>query len=132
MTDFKNISARAVLVRFVATTWAARKLDKKATKTANDTHNATAKAGRYNKHLLADAEAHGTVVNAIGSARTTFYKHTLPWGDDNWRLLPTANFTEFADAIRVAQSGIETALDDFIARYPALRELARTQLGELY
>ena len=132
MTEFTNISSRAVLVRFVATTWAARKLDKKATKTANDAHDATAKAGRYNKHLLGDAEAHADLVNTIGNARTVFYKHSLPWGDDNWRLLPTANFMEFADAIRDAQSKIETSLNDFITRYPSLRELARVQLGDLY
>lgn len=132
MTDYTNIAARAVLVRFAATTWAARKLDKKATKTANDTHNATANAGRYNKHLLADAEAHTNVVNAIGNARTTFYKHTLPWGDDNWRLLPTANFIPFTEAIRKAQDEIAQALHTFIVVYPALRVVAQKELGDLY
>lgn len=132
MTNYSGISSRAVLVRFVATTWAARKLDKKATKTAQDTHGASAKSGRFNKHLLADADAHTALVNTIGNARTVFYKHTLPWGDDNWRLLPNANFQVFSEAIREAQSAIETSLNDFIARYPALRELARQQLGDLF
>lgn len=132
MTTYENVSSRAMLVSLNVSSWSARKFDKRVTNDVAAENGATAKAGRYNKDLLAGAETHKAVTTAAGAARRTHYTHTLPWADDGWRLLPTANYQAYVDAMRAARTTFDAAVDELVSNYEDLRDNARRELGALY
>ena len=100
MTNYQNVSARAMLATLRISTWAGYKFDKKATRKVNESHGASDKSGRYNKRLLPGAQIHEALINRAGSARAVFYANTLPWSDAGSRILPTANYFEFVKKMR--------------------------------
>lgn len=132
MTDYTTVSARAVLVSLQLSTWSARKFDRKATAEVNDANRATADAGRYNKHLLAGAKEHRALLLLAGAARQLHYDETLPWSNEGWRLLPTANYFAYTDKMRKERAKFDTLLSDFLDAYPDLRRAARVTLGDMY
>lgn len=135
MTDYTNVSARAMLVSLHVSTWAARKFDKGATAKVNEDNKASAKAGRYNKHLLAGAAEHEQLVSACEACRELHYSQTLPWSDKGSRLLPTKNFMDYTKVMRKQFGIMDARLDTFVAEYPRLvdeAERAHTALGQLF
>lgn len=135
MTDYATVSARAMLVQLNISTWSARKFDKGATAKVNNDHQASSKAGRYNKHLLAGAKEHEALITACENARAMHYSQTLPWSDVGSRLLPTANFMIYSEKMRKAFALMDERLADFVAAYPSLVDAAEQQhtaLGKLF
>ncbi len=127
------IHSRAMLVSLRLSTWTARKYDKRVTAEVNASHGASSDAGRFNKMLIpGDALSYKAIMQLAGSIRTQHYANTLAWSDEGWRLLPTANFTEYSSFVRKAQSEFNTLLEDFLTEYPALRESARVRLNGMY
>lgn len=132
MTNYTNVSARAMLVTLNISTWAARRFDKKVTKDAQAANGAADESGRYNKHLLAGAAEHAAVFNVAGSARAEHYRQTLPWADEGWRLLPTANFVKYSTAMRIAHAQFDRTLEAFLDVYPRLCVEAQAKLGKSF
>ena len=132
MTDFTNVSARAMLVSLQISTWSARKFDRRVSAEVNESHAAAKDASRVNKHLLSGAAAHADLLKRAGAARSRHYAETLPWADEGWRLLPTANFESYTDAMRHERATFDRLLTAFLDEYPVLREQARQTLGTLY
>lgn len=132
MKEVKEVSKRAVLVQLSISCWTAQKFDKRVTKKVNADHAAAADAGRWNKHLLAGADLHRAVVNAAANARNVFYKHTLPWTDEGRRLLPTSNFFNFTEKMRIERGKFDEALQLFIPAYPQLKLEARLRQGTMH
>jgi len=79
-----------MLSQMQVSTWTARKKDKAASaKVARDS-GASAKAGNYNKNLLAGCTELEDLKKFVGNARNTHYAMTLPWSDMGLRLIPTS------------------------------------------
>ena len=131
MTNYQNVSARAMLVNLHISTWTARKFDRRGSEQVTDDAKADRNAGRYNKHLLAGAAAHADVLKRAMRARAKHYSQTLPWGDES-RLLPTANYFAYTEAMRQERAAFDRALVNFVDEYPALRDQAPVKLGALY
>lgn len=135
MTEYATVSARAMLVQLNISTWSGRKFDKGATAKVNNDHQASSKAGRYNKHLLAGAKEHEALITACENARAMHYAQTLPWSDIGSRLLPTANFMVYSEKMRKAFALCDERLAEFVAAYPSLVDAAEQQhtaLGKLF
>lgn len=127
------VRARGVLVSLEITTWSGRRLDRRVTAETNDRAGADADAGRYNKNLLGGKVASfSACIAAAGAARTAHYRETLPWTDEGARLLPIANYFEYAATIRAQREAFKTAVAAFLAEYPTLQEEARARLGSMY
>jgi hypothetical protein len=127
------IHTRAMLVALHVSTWTARRYDRKITSETNARMNASADAGRYNKMLLpGDCATFKTALQAASSARAAHYSNTLPWKDDGWRLLPTANWTAYTDTMRAQRSTFDAAVSAFHLDYPRLRNNAPALLGTAY
>jgi hypothetical protein len=130
-----SIHARAMLVSLSISAWNARKFDRKATEKVSREHGVTSDAGRYTKHLLGGASrsaTHNAVLAAASAARSAHYEQTLPWSDEGWRLLPSANFMAYNEEIRKARARFDQAVADFLAEYPSLRLEAHARLNGLY
>lgn len=128
-----QIHSRALLVWLSISTWSARKYDKKISEKVNHEYHASSDAGRYNKFLLpGDCAAYKSLVSTASAIRAQHYSHTLAWSDEGWRLLPTANYMDYAAWFREQQRKFRDDLDSFISDYPMMKERARALLNGMY
>ena len=138
----ENTHSRAMLVKFSARKWLARKKDKRVTSEVQAANKASAKSGNFQKRLIdnkkndgSDARnEYGELVKIIGAARVAHVANTLAWGKDGdgWRLLPLANLEAYEEAQRSHTREFETRLRDFVLAYPALRNEAKEYLGDMF
>lgn len=128
-----TIQTRAMLAKLSISAWTARKFDRAATNQVNTANNAERDAGWYNKNLLGGKNTSlAEVTKAASAARTVHEKFALPWTDEGYRLLPTANFFEYGEAMRAARAEYERAVEKFVNEFTDLQEQAKVKLGTLY
>ena len=127
-----GLSERALLVAVNISAWSGRKVDKKATDTANLAHKASSEAGKYHKRLLPGAHELGEISTIASQIRAYFYEQTLPWMSDGSRILPSQNYLKFVQGMKKYQVEFEKACKDFYAAYPTLKAEAQKKLGGLY
>lgn len=135
MVDYTNVSARAMLVSVQISMWSGYKHDKQATIKVNTDHGASPKASRVNKQLLPGAELLERLKSRAAHARNLHYANTLPWSDEGWRLLTSANFMTYSDAMRGAFQSIDETWNEFLDAYPQLKADAQqysVALGRLW
>lgn len=125
------LSEKAMLVKLSISKWSARKLDKKVTREVADKYGTDQDRGRYNKVLLAKT-ALEKITQAESKGRTFHYAQTLPWKDDGWRILPSANYFNYTEEMRRLRAEFDDAVREFLDSYPSLVEEARWQLNGLF
>ena len=126
-----KITEKAMLVRLKISQWTARRFDFKATKKLIEDHGAKHDSGRFNKMLVDNIEVK-KYQHAASEARVFHYENTLPWGDDNVRILPSDNYLAYTQKMRELKSKFEKAYSEFIEEYPALIEKAENDLSGLF
>jgi len=131
MNTNKTLTEKAMLVRVSISQWTARRHDAQATREVIENHGARSDAGRFNKALV-DPEALRPVQKIANEARTFHYAQTLPWGDDDARILPAENYLEYTRALRDLGATFDQAARDFAGQYPELIERARVALNGLF
>lgn len=127
-----TLSHRALLVSVNISQWAGRKLDKRATETANTAHKADATAGNYHKKLLPAALELEQVATIASQARKYYYEQTLPWLSDGTRIISGQNYIKFQSEMAKIKGFFEAAVKEFETAYPRLRTEAKTKLGDLF
>jgi hypothetical protein len=131
-----DIVGRALLIRVRITQWSAHRTDDRVTNKALSDHDAQSGGGRFWKSLFgAKTPELAAVWAASQHIRAVLRTQTLPWSetDEGWRLLPTANYLPAVTAVRKAVAAFDEAADVLVARYDALKTIARTEkLGTMY
>jgi hypothetical protein len=82
--------------------------------------------------MLVDLEAVKRYQKVSNEARTFHYANTLPWGDDDSRILPAANFLPYSEKMRALRARFDAAVSDFVADYPGLIVRAQRDLNGLF
>ena len=126
-----SLADRALLVNLSISQWSAAKSDKKVNHEVATTHGNDEGMGNYRKTLLAK-EALKAVKEITARAREEHYRVTLPWRDTGDRVLSSAGYFAYSEAIRRIQTEWETAVDQFCANYPQFVEEARAKLNGLF
>ncbi len=126
----KNLAEKGLLVNLKISHWSGKKNDKKVSSDIEQRHHAT-NAGRYNKNLLDDTELK-EIHSLAASVRNYVKDNTLPWGDNNDRLLPAIHFLEFFNQFRGFKDQFEDAIRIFLLHYPSLIMDAQIRLGTLF
>ncbi len=126
-----KLNEKAMLVQLSISQWTARKYDKKATQQVAVSNSATGDVGKFNKLLIQgdDFRRIGQVVNQV---RDFHYEHTLPWDNNGQRILPIVGFEAYRDGMRKWQYEFDSAVSNFITKYPELKSMAQRILGGLY
>lgn len=137
-----DIRSFAMLVTLTTSRWQAKVKSTKAAKDAAAANDADVnRALSVQKNLLPGSVELKRIHKAIDEARTAYYKMTLPWstvslGDvgrrSGARLIANTMFQEYIAAMHSAKTKMEAALADFVPKYPALVQQARTDLGKLF
>lgn len=126
------LQENSLIVSLSISKWTARKHDKKITKEVKEQHNASDDAGRYNKSLAAkkDLEAIALIES---KARTYHYKNTLPWGENNERLLASAIFMDYLAEMNRIEAEYKQAVHEFCEyRYDSVVLEARVRLNGMF
>jgi hypothetical protein len=126
------IGSNAMLVDLNMSTWTGRKLDKKVSDEIDVSKGTKAKAGNYNKKLLAGSDKLEQIQKVITAVRTWHYQQTLPWSDGGSRLLPMANFFDYKQTLNNFEKQFYDAVDSFIVEYPQLVSSSAFTLGGMF
>jgi hypothetical protein len=126
------ITQKAMLAAVHISIWTATKHDRKVSRDVADRHGAAERAGRYNKQLLMGAEKLEELRTLAGQIRQHFYKITLPWSDEGFRLLPAHFLFDLTARMREFEGSFAGGVDQFLAVYPNYIREARAELGSLF
>jgi hypothetical protein len=126
------ITERAMLAAVHISIWTAIKHDRKISREVAEQHGAYAGAGRYNKQLLREAERLESLRSLSGQIRQYFYKVTLPWSDEGYRLLPAHFYFELTTKMREFEQAFAHRVEEFLAIYPSYIEQVRPELNGLF
>ena len=105
------ITEKAMLAAVHISIWTAVKHDRKVSRDVADQHGAHQGAGRYNKQLLRGADKLDELRTLAGQIRQHFYKITLPWSDEGFRLLPANFYFDLMARMREFEAGFEQGVE---------------------
>jgi hypothetical protein len=126
------ITERAMLAAVHISIWTAVKHDRKISRDVADQHGAHQGAGRYNKQLLRGADKLDELRTLAGQVRQYFYKITLPWSDEGYRLLPSNLYFDLTSRMREFEASFEQGMESFLQVYPQYIEQVRPELNGLF
>src|SRR6202048_3559550 len=126
------ITERAMLAAVHISIWTAVKHDRKVSRDVANQHGAHESAGRYNKQLLRGAEKLDALRTLAGQIRQHFYKITLPWSDEGYRLLPAHFYFDLTTQMREYEQNFSKQVEDFLDVYPSYIEQVRPELNGLF
>ncbi len=126
------ITERAMLAAVHISIWTAVKHDRKVSRDVADQHGAHLSAGRYNKQLLRGAEKLDELRTLAGQIRQHFYKITLPWSDEGFRLLPSNFYFGLMERMREFETSFEQGVENFLGVYPQYIDQVRPELNGLF
>lgn len=126
------IGSNAMLVDLNISMWTGRKMDKKVSEEIDVSKSTKARAGNYNKKLLAGSDKLEKVQKIATAVRTWNYQHTLPWSDGGSRLLPMKSFFDYKQTLNNYEQQYNDAVEDFLVEYPQLVSSSAFTLGALF
>ncbi len=126
------ITERAMLATVHISIWTAVKHDRKVSHDVATQHGAPVSAGRYNKQLLRGAGRLDDLRTLAGQIRQHFYKITLPWSDEGYRLLPAHFYFDLTAQMREFKQTFSQQVEAFLDVYPSYIEQVRPELNGLF
>jgi hypothetical protein len=132
MSESFGIATSAMLVELSISCWTARKLDKRVSQEVDADKGARARAGNYQKNLLAGTHKLDNIVKFAANVRAWHLANTLPWSDNGLRLLPMDNFLRYKERLGEYEEEYNLLVDSFLNEYPTLVDAAAFQLGDLF
>lgn len=132
ISNVPSISSGSMLVQLNISVWTARKKDKAASaKVARDS-GASAKAGNYNKNLLAGCTELEDLKKFVGNARNEHYAMTVPWSDMGMRLIPTSTFFDYINHMTGLEQEFWRLYKLFEDAYQWRTSTAMAELGNMF
>jgi len=127
-----TLASSAMLVEVNISTWTARRKDHAATKMVINAYNAKKGVGGFHKRLLADNENLLAITKHVTSARDAHAHMTMPWSNSGLRLLPTAQYFKYHQAMTDMQNEFERLVTEFIDTYNDAVTDVQVALGNLF
>lgn len=130
-TETHNIRDRAMIVRFSAGCYSAKKIDKSESRRAARDNGASDGWVKAHKLLVAP-ETLDTIKEVIQAARDYHNRITAPWDDNAGRLCLSTAFPEYRAEMARREMDYQSAVNTFCARYSDYVDDARRELGSLF
>lgn len=128
-----QLNSMAMLCEFSASTWTARKLDrKKSDEVVSGAHAKAKGAARVNKNLLAGRGELEELQSFVTKVRDFVYANTLPWSNNGQRLIVTARMPAFDKQMRAYMEEFDTMVKSFVDLYPSLITAQAMALGDMF
>ena len=126
-----TIATSAVLVELGISTWTARKKDRRASADVTVRSRAATGMASVNKKLL-DCDELTAVQKFAANARNAHYAMTLPWSDSGLRMLPTAQYFKYNEAMTALHNEFNDLVDAFLDKYEWEINTVQVKLGDLF
>jgi hypothetical protein len=114
-----TLASKAMLCKISISQWEGYKYDREISEEIADLHNADKDSGRFRKRLL-PRNALQEITKVVGVARRQHAFYTLPWGDDDYRVLPAAAYPDHLRAIRESRAQFFAALSRLESKFEQL------------
>ena len=106
-TDAPTLASSAMLVEVNISTWAGRKKDKRASADVASANHADKEVANVIKKLLANSDTLKAIQTHVTAARNMHSNMTMPWSNSGLRLLPTAQYFNYSEAMSQMQNEFE-------------------------
>lgn len=123
-----SLEEKAMLVKLSLGRWTARKKDKIASKQTEEKFRTTHGMTQVTK-ALAGKNALKTINSKLDYAYTWHLAHTLPWTDDGYRILSSAEYTEYMSVMRTLKADVMAEVVVVTNNFDATRQEAEIALG---
>lgn len=117
--DETGLDAKAMLCWLSIGDWDGFVHDRTVSEEIADLHGAEKDVGRYRKRLL-PKDAFQEIKKIVNLARRRHAFFTLPWDDDNYRILPSANYFDHLKEIKLLRAQFSAAVARLESRYEDL------------
>lgn len=130
-TIIKGIEERAMLCHVEVHFYGFHKYDRDASEVTEKEMKATKDSGRFNKSLI-EREGIRFLRSTATDIRRYHRRNTLPWGEGESRILPSANFIDYMKGLREKIADFDKSADKFCGKLPDLYKRAEKNLGKMY
>jgi hypothetical protein len=127
-----SIGSASMLVELSISTWTGRKLDKRASQDVTTRHHADAGIANVHKKLLGNCDELTAVQKFTANVRNLHYGMTMPWSDTGLRLLPTAQYFKYHQAMTEVQNEYERMVQTFLDAYDWAIAQSQAKLGDMF
>jgi len=127
-----SIGSSSMLCELSISTWTGRKKDKRASEDVTTDNHAVSGVASVHKKLLADCQELVAVQKFTANSRNIHYAMTMPWSDTGLRLLPTAQYFKYHQAMTDIQNEYDRLVDLFLSGYEWEITQASAKLGDLF
>jgi len=127
-----TLASSAMLGELNISNWVGRKLDKRASKDVVDQNHAATGVANVNKKLLADSDKLRAIQQLVTATRAMHANMTMPWSNSGLRLLPTAQYFKYNQAMTEMQNEFYRLVEDFLDSYNDEVIDVQMKLGDLF
>lgn len=131
-TTAPTLASSAMLVEVNISNWAGRKKDKRASSDVTYQNHAHTGVASVNKKLLADSENLMAIQRHVTATRAMHANMTMPWSNSGLRLLPTAQYFKYHQAMTQMQDEFHTLVTAFLDSYNDDVINVQLKLGDLF
>ncbi len=129
MTE-KRLNQKAMLVQLSFSVWTGRTKDNRVSEEVLTQKKAEHDSGTWWTSLIPRSSMRN-INSAYNRCKETHNRFTLPWRDGGDRILPTAMFIKYTQAMREVKADFDKAVDEFLKEYPTILANASKRLGSL-
>ena len=127
-----SIGSASMLVELSISTWTGRKLDKRASADVTAQNHADTGMANVHKKLLGNCDELTAVQKFTANVRNLHYGMTMPWSDTGLRLLPTAQYFKYHQAMTEVQNEYERMVQTFLDAYDWAIAQSQAKLGDMF
>lgn len=131
-THEATLASSAMLVEVNISNWVGRKKDKRASQDVTAQNNAKDGVASVNKALLADNDDLKAIQQHVTATRAMHTNMTMPWSNSGLRLLPTAQFFKYQEAMSGMKAEFEKLVQSFLDKYEDAVVDVQLKLGDLF
>jgi hypothetical protein len=121
-----------MLVEVNISNWAGRKKDKRASIDVTSANHADTGVASVNKKLLANSDTLKAIQTHVTATRNIHANMTMPWSNSGLRLLPTAQYFKYSQAMSEMQNEFDKLVQDFLTSYNDEVVDVQLKLGDLF
>ena len=127
-----TLASSAMLVEVNISNWTGRKKDKRASQDVVTQNAAAAGVANVNKKLLADSDSLRAIQQHVTATRAMHANMTMPWSNSGLRLLPTAQYFKYNQAMTQMQNEFHRLIQEFLDSYNDEVIDVQVKLGDLF
>ena len=128
--ETQSLKEKVMIVNLHISQWGARRYDEKVTREIEQLHQ-TEEAGRFNKRLM-KSHLLDDIASTANKARSYHRDTTLPWSDNNDRIITTDKYFEYVMTIGKYTMEMNQLVEKFVAEYEELKEKEKIRLNSMY